>query len=142
MLRVLGVFVTWQLALMRFMPGASYAGPATATGHTPRYVENGPVCFVLTLLAYFCLSTWGVGALLPAAMRFSPAILFDVYPSLVSFLSIAVLIFCCMLTVKGRTCPSGRDSGSTGNFVLDLYWGTELYPRIFGWDVKQFTNCR
>jgi hypothetical protein len=22
------------------------------------------------------------------------------------------------------------------------YWGTELYPRIFGFDVKVFTNCR
>ncbi len=22
------------------------------------------------------------------------------------------------------------------------YWGTELYPRVLGWDVKQFTNCR
>ena len=30
----------------------------------------------------------------------------------------------------------------TGSLVIDLYWGTELYPRILGWDVKQFTNCR
>merc|ERR1711957_88441 len=25
---------------------------------------------------------------------------------------------------------------------MDFYWGMELYPRIFGWDVKMFTNCR
>src|SRR5690606_21329545 len=25
---------------------------------------------------------------------------------------------------------------------FDYYWGTELYPKIFGWDVKMFTNCR
>ena len=34
------------------------------------------------------------------------------------------------------------DHGLSGNPVFDYYWGTELYPRIFGWDVKVFTNCR
>ncbi|RYY71412.1 hypothetical protein EON63_21740, partial [archaeon] len=29
-----------------------------------------------------------------------------------------------------------------GNLIMDYFWGTELYPRILGWDVKQFTNCR
>jgi len=46
------------------------------------------------------------------------------------------------LMIKGLTFPSGPDHGSTGNWVVDYYWGTELYPRIFGWDVKTFTNCR
>jgi 7-dehydrocholesterol reductase len=23
-----------------------------------------------------------------------------------------------------------------------MFWGTELYPRILGWDLKEFTNCR
>ena len=26
--------------------------------------------------------------------------------------------------------------------LFDFFWGTELFPRVFGWDVKQFTNCR
>ena len=142
MLRVLGAFVAWQLALMRLVPGARYEGPATATGHVPAYLENGPASFVLTLAAYFGLSTWGVGARLPPALQFSPAILFDVYVPMISFLSVAALLLCLALTVKGRTCPSGRDSGSTGNLVVDVFWGTELYPRVLGWDVKQFTNCR
>jgi 7-dehydrocholesterol reductase len=38
--------------------------------------------------------------------------------------------------------PSSTDCGSSGNFIFDYYWGTELYPRIFGFDVKVFTNCR
>ena len=44
--------------------------------------------------------------------------------------------------MKGLYFPSTTDCGTTGNFIVDFYWGTELYPRIFGWDVKVFTNCR
>ena len=33
--------------------------------------------------------------------------------------------------------PSSADHGHTGNFIFDYYWGTELNPRIFGYDVKQ-----
>ena len=38
--------------------------------------------------------------------------------------------------------PSSSDSGTTGNPLFDYYWGTELYPRVFGVDIKVFTNCR
>jgi len=38
--------------------------------------------------------------------------------------------------------PSSTDCGSSGNIIFDYYWGTELYPRIFGIDIKVFTNCR
>ncbi|NDE82829.1 MAG: 7-dehydrocholesterol reductase, partial [Chlamydiia bacterium] len=37
---------------------------------------------------------------------------------------------------------SSSDSGSSGNPIFDYYWGTELYPRVSGWDVKKFINCR
>ena len=34
-------------------------------------------------------------------------------------------------------------SGPTGHgAIFDFYWGTELYPRVFGVDVKKFFNCR
>ena len=141
-LLVLGVFVAWQLALMRLVPGAAYEGPPTAEGHIPLYKDNGLLSFGLTLAAYFGASTWGVGESLPPSLQFSPTILYEEYVRLVSFLSFAALVLCLALMVKGRTCPSGRDSGSSGNIVQDLYWGTELYPRVLGWDVKQFTNCR
>lgn len=57
-------------------------------------------------------------------------------------LNVFALVFCFFLYLKGIFFPSGADSGSTGNFVFDYYWGTELYPRILGWDVKMWTNCR
>jgi 7-dehydrocholesterol reductase len=57
-------------------------------------------------------------------------------------LNILAFSLCFFLTFKGKNFPSTSDSGTTGNTVVDFYWGTELYPRIFGWDVKVFTNCR
>jgi 7-dehydrocholesterol reductase len=47
-----------------------------------------------------------------------------------------------VLYFKGRFAPSSSDSSHTGNFIFDYYWGTELYPRVLGWDIKKFTNCR
>ncbi|KAH9622413.1 hypothetical protein KSS87_007596 [Heliosperma pusillum] len=44
---------------------------------------------------------------------------------------------------KGHVAPSSTDSGSSGNFIIDFYWGMELYPRIGkNFDIKVFTNCR
>jgi len=51
-------------------------------------------------------------------------------------------VFCFILYIKGRLAPSSPDCHISGNPLFDFYWGTELYPRIFGWDVKVFTNCR
>ena len=51
-----------------------------------------------------------------------------------SWPNIFALFFCIFLTVKGLYFPSSSDSGTTGNIVGDFYWGTELYPRILGWD--------
>ncbi|GJN21023.1 hypothetical protein PR202_gb08468 [Eleusine coracana subsp. coracana] len=44
---------------------------------------------------------------------------------------------------KGHIAPSSSDSGSSGNVIIDFYWGMELYPRIGKhFDIKVFTNCR
>ncbi len=57
-------------------------------------------------------------------------------------LNIFSLLFCLFLYLKGIYAPSTNDNGITGNFLFDYYWGTELYPRVYGWDLKMFTNCR
>ncbi len=142
-LRVLGAHSAWQLALMRIVPGSPFEGPVTAAGHTPRYKDNGVASFLLTVAAFFGLSTWSpVGKALPSALQFSPAVLYDHYLPLLCVLPLAAFALCLVLLVKGLTCPSSRDSGSSGNVVVDFFWGTELYPRFLGWDIKQFTNCR
>jgi hypothetical protein len=142
-LRVLAAHSAWQLALMRLVPGPAFAGPVTASGHVPRYRDNGVASFLLTVAAFFGLSTWtAAGRALPPFLQFSPTVLYDHYLPLLCVLPLAAFALCLALLVKGLTCPSRGDHGSSGNPIIDLFWGTELYPRLLGWDIKQFTNCR
>jgi 7-dehydrocholesterol reductase len=69
-------------------------------------------------------------------------IMFDNFPGYIAFLNIFGLAFCTFLNIKGLNFPSTADSGSSGSRVKDFLWGTELYPRIFNWDLKRFINCR
>jgi 7-dehydrocholesterol reductase len=119
---------------MRLLPGARFVGPVTANGNVPVYKANGVAAFVVTLLT-FAGASWGLHL-------FSPTIVYDNFGDIVGALNSFSLIFCLGLYLKGRFAPSSSDHGRTGNFIFDYYWGTELYPRILGWDVKMFTNCR
>ena len=127
-------FMVVQLALMRLIPGKSATGPTTPKGHTPVYKKNGFSCFVITIALFYLLTA--VFHLFPAT------IIYDNFGGILGAMNFFSLIFCLMLYFKGRFAPSSPDHGTSGNFIFDYYWGTELYPRILGWDVKQFTNCR
>mmetsp|Transcript_62643 Transcript_62643/g.149421 ORF Transcript_62643/g.149421 Transcript_62643/m.149421 type:complete len:485 (-) Transcript_62643:79-1533(-) len=118
-----------------WLPGKTKTGPITPTGHTPSYVDNGIAHCALFTLAF---ATAGMGLKL-----FPPGIMFDVFPGTLGALNTFGLLFCLFLYVKGLRFPSTKDCGSSGNgFLFDYYWGTELYPRIAGVDVKKFVNCR
>lgn len=127
-------FAAFEIALQLFLPGKPYKGPVTPAGHVPVYKANGMQAFIVTLAA-FLLGSYGFGL-------FKPTIIYDHYAEMISALCIFSFFFCAWLTIKGLYFPSGPDSGTTGNIVMDFYWGTELYPRIGAWDVKLFTNCR
>jgi len=71
-----------------------------------------------------------------------PIFLYENFGLFLSCLNFFALLFCVMLTYKGLNQPSTKDSGTNGNWIVDYFWGTELYPRIYDIDVKQFTNCR
>jgi 7-dehydrocholesterol reductase len=131
---IIGVHSATQLALMRLLPGKRWEGPVTPKGNVPVYTANGVAAFVTTIALWF-LCTGPLG-LFPAS------ILYDNLGPLYGALNLFALIFCLGLYLKGRFAPSSSDSGHTGNFLFDYYWGTELYPRILGWDLKMFTNCR
>lgn len=60
----------------------------------------------------------------------------------VTWSSLSGLVFCGILYCKGIWFPSGPDAGRTGHFFFDYCRGVELHPRIFGFDLKQFVNCR
>ena len=128
------LFSAFQLLFMKILPGKIIEGPITPKGNIPLYKANGVPSFLLTLGLFF-LST-EVLHLFPAT------IIYDNFGPLIGALVSFSLLFCLFLYFKGNLAPSSSDCGSSGNFIFDYYWGTELYPRVFGWDIKMFTNCR
>ena len=127
-------FAGFQLLLMRLVPGKITQGPVTPAGNIPVYKANGLLSFFITL-AVFCLGGY-------VLKIFNPAEVYDHYQEIIGALNLSSLIFCLFLSLKGRFVPSTTDSGASGNLIFDYFWGTELYPRVFGWDIKMFTNCR
>ena len=131
---ILGVFAALQLALMRLLPGKRFEGPVTPGGHVPIYKANGVLAFATTLVL-FVGASFGLGL-------FRASTVYDHFGEILGALNFFSLVFCLALYLKGRFVPSGVDHGVSRNPVFDYYWGTELYPRVLGWDVKMFTNCR
>ena len=127
-------FAVFELLLMRMLPGKIVYGPITPKGNTPVYKSNGILAFITTIVV-FCIATFGLG-LMPAT------ILYDNLGYILGALNIFSLVLCALLYLKGRFSPSTTDSGITNHFIFDYYWGTELYPYLFGFNIKQFITCR
>jgi len=132
--KIIGIYAVFQLVLMRTVPGKPFEGPVTPMGNTPVYRNNGLACFLITI-GCFLAGSYGLH-------WFSPTILYDELGPLFGALNVFSLFFCLFLYLKGIIAPSSSDASTSGNPVFDYYWGTELYPRVWGWDIKQFTNCR
>lgn len=132
--KIIGAFAVLQLVLMRFLPGKKFTGTITPMGNLPEYKDNGLASYIITFILFFACSL--------GLNLFSPAIVYENFGDILGALNFTALILCLFLYFKGKYFPSSTDNSSTGNFIFDYYWGTELYPRILGWDVKQFTNCR
>ncbi|DAZ96312.1 TPA: hypothetical protein N0F65_008436 [Lagenidium giganteum] len=133
--KLIGAFMGTQLVLMRVVPGKTSYGPITPGGNTPVYKANGFQCFMLSIVLF-----------LTGAYQFqlyNGGIVYDHLPHIISALNVFSFAFCFFLYIKGAFLwQSSSDAGVSGNPVFDFYWGTELYPRVLGWDVKLFTNCR
>jgi 7-dehydrocholesterol reductase len=130
---IIGVFAATELVLMRVLPGKPFHGPVTPMGNVPVYKANGVAAFTTTL-ALFAGGAW---------LKLFPAtIIYDNFGGVLGALNVFSLVFCLFLYLKGRYAPSSSDHGLSGNPVFDYYWGTELYPKVFGWHLKMFTNCR
>ena len=129
---MIGVFSVFELALMMF-PAPIVSGPVSATGHVPKYLDNGLSAFVITMVTAGVVHFTGV---------FPLQTIYDHYQGLIVAQNIIMPIFCLGLYIKGVLAPSSTDNYASGNPVFDYYWGRELYPRLFGFDIKVFTNCR
>lgn len=132
--KIIGVFAVLQLSLMKLIPAKTFTGTITPMGNLPEYKDNGLASYIVTFVLFFVCSL--------GLNLFSPSIVYDNLADILGALNFTALAFCLFLYFKGRFFPSTTDNSHTGNFLFDYYWGTELYPRILGWDVKQFTNCR
>ncbi|BBN01504.1 7-dehydrocholesterol reductase [Marchantia polymorpha subsp. ruderalis] len=127
-------FGAFEALLQVALPGEEYLGPLSPTGHRPVYKRNGFSAFIVTMVTYYVLWREKV---------FNPAIVYDHLGEILSALIFGSLAFCVLLYIKGHLAPSSTDGGTSGNVLVDFYWGMELYPRIGKWfDIKQFTNCR
>lgn len=131
--KVIGSYMALELFLMKFVPGELYYATKTAMGNTPIYTDNGVACYLISIALLFLggYQGWIV-----------PGEIYDLMGNLLSSMNVFALAFCLMLTLKGYYYPSTSDNGPNGSLILDYYWGTELYPCFFDWDVKVFTNCR
>jgi len=132
-LQMISGFMIFELLLQKYMPGKDFTATVTPTGNVPVYKANGVESYVFTLLTLIVGTYYGV---------FRPAIVYDKFGEIMSSMNVFAILFCMVLLVKGHLSPTNSDSGSCGNAIIDFYWGMELHPRIFGWDVKMFTNCR
>lgn len=132
--KMIAVFMAFELFLMRILPGTKVEGPVTLKGNIPMYKANGVLSFASTV-GMFLIGSLGF-------KWFSLGVIYDNFGGLLGALNLFSLLFCVCLYFKGKYWPSSSDSGGGGGALFDYFWGTELYPRIAGWDVKMFTNCR
>lgn len=127
-------FIIFEFSLLKLLPGKTFHGPITPKGNVPVYKANGVMAFITTITV-FCISSF--------YFHFFPAsILYDNLGAILGALNTLSLILCALLYIKGRFAPSSTDSGLSGNLIFDYYWGTELYPMLWGANLKMFINCR
>jgi 7-dehydrocholesterol reductase len=132
--KIILVFATFELALLQLLPGETYEGPVTPTGHRPRYKLNAMAAWFITHAAFFGAS-YGLG-------WFSPGIVYEHLGELLITLCVACFVLCWGLYFKGIYAPSTSDSGTSGSVILDYFQGVELHPAVLGVNLKQFFNCR
>ena len=132
--KILVVFTITQLLIMLYVPGKKFYGELTTKGNIPEYKANGVLAFIITF-TLFCLASF-------TFKLFPASILYDNLGYLLGALNTISLFICLLLYFKGRYFPSSTDSGITGNFIFDYYWGTELYPMAGRLSIKKFITCR
>ncbi|KAI3388492.1 hypothetical protein SNEBB_002832 [Seison nebaliae] len=134
---ILFSYLIWCIILTKILPGKKVYGPITINNQRPEYVDNGFIYYIISLIM-MVFTTF----ILRYKFDLSPTYIYDHLGDMFATLNTFSLIFCLILLIKGIFIPSTPDHGRNSNIVMDYYWGTELYPRIFDVDVKLITNCR
>jgi 7-dehydrocholesterol reductase len=131
--KMIGSFLVFELVLQRWWPGKLCKATMTPKGHIPVYKANGMQAYFVTLITLMTLAHFQI---------IRPARVYEKFGNILASMNVFAWVFCTMLLIKGYVKPSTADSGTTGSWIYDFFWGLDLYPNILGWDVKMFTNCR
>eukprot|EP00027_Filamoeba_sp_ATCC50430_P016251 CAMPEP_0168570346 /NCGR_PEP_ID=MMETSP0413-20121227/16668_1 /TAXON_ID=136452 /ORGANISM="Filamoeba nolandi, Strain NC-AS-23-1" /LENGTH=462 /DNA_ID=CAMNT_0008602955 /DNA_START=29 /DNA_END=1417 /DNA_ORIENTATION=+ len=131
--KIIGVFALLEAILMVVLPGETFYGPITPAGNRPTYKLNGISSYIAThvILGAAAYLKW-----------YDPVIVYDNFGSIIQTLSIGSYVICFLLYLKGVYAPSSTDCGTSGSFIMDVYWGVELHPAIGSFNIKQYANCR
>ncbi len=135
-LAVLIGYKLWALSLMKIVPGPRVEGPPTQHGHIPVYKDNGLYCYIITIMALVPLIIIG------PFIGIYPLRVYNSFGNLLATEFVLAYIFCGFLYLKGIFAPEGPDQSRSGSPLFDYYSGVELHPKVWGVDVKVFTNCR
>jgi len=133
-MQVFGIFALLQFAMLVLLPGEGHFSSLTPQGNRPWYKLNGPSAYILTHIIVALLWYFDI---------FSLSWIFYRYGEFLTSMCIVSFVFCWFLYFKGIYFPSTSDSGKTGHGIIwDFWWGTELHPTLFGFNIKQLVNCR
>jgi len=126
------IFFLWGY-LSLIVPSKVFLGPMTPAGDVPRYSANGVQFYLVSLLSYLLL------------VYLQPELPIQIYKNfaeIISSLNIFSLLFCVVLLIKGHYRPEVPEGSLDKPLPYQFYAGIELHPRMFGVDIKQWTNCR
>jgi 7-dehydrocholesterol reductase len=117
---------------MIVLPGKKCKGEPTPTGNRLDYKCNAATCFFVTVALYF---VFGHGL-----HWFPPGFAFYYFGAIVKVTTIVGLSLSLAAYIKGLLWPTNADCTIRGPsyFFYDFCLGTELNPRIFGFDIKLF----
>ena len=131
--KMIGCFLGFELLLQKYMPGKTFHATVTPKGNIPVYTANGMQSYLTTVVTLFVLTYFEV---------IQPALVYDKFGNILASMNVFAWVLCTLLLLKGHISPTTTDSGTTGSWIYDFFWGMDLYPNLLGWDVKMFTNCR
>merc|ERR1712023_184105 len=113
--RIILSYMAFELVLMRIVPGKEFKATMTSKGHVPVYKANGVQSLFISIITFVALGYYDI---------IDPTRVYDKFGEIMAAMNLFALAFCFMLAVKGRYFPSTTDCGSTGNLIIDYYWGT------------------
>jgi 7-dehydrocholesterol reductase len=93
-----------------------------------------PAVIVTHVLLYMATYQFGL---------FRASLIYDALGEMLATLVPAAFVLCLLLQLKGYYAPdAGSDADSSGSLLFDFYFGVELYPTVFGMNLKQLVNSR